>query len=134
MIYGKTKISRKEFLNRISWLIALPFLVVGGISIKRHKSLKQKSVVRLPLSIRQGVTFQDNIIVVKEKNRIRFLSSKCTHLGCKINSFENNEFTCPCHGSTFAINGKSTKGPAAEPLKELAFSVDNKSGEYIVKL
>jgi len=134
MIDEERKISRKEFLNRISWVIALPFVLLGGLSIKRHKSLQSESIVRIPTSIEEGVTFQNEFIIVKEKNEIRFLSSKCTHLGCKINSFENNKFICPCHGSTFTIEGKNTKGPAAKPLKELAFSINKENGEYIINV
>ena len=128
------KISRKEFISRISWLFALPFVFFGGLTIKRHRSLQRESIVRILPTIDEGVTFQDELIIVKDKNKIRFLSSKCTHLGCKINSFENNEFVCPCHGSTFTIEGKNTKGPAAKPLKELAFSIDKESSEYIVNV
>ena len=128
------KVSRKEFLNRISWLIALPFVFFGGLTIKRHRSLQSESIVRIPPTIEEGVTFQDELIIVKDKNKIQFLSSKCTHLGCKINSFESNKIICPCHGSTFTIEGKNTKGPAAKPLNELAFSIDKESGEYIINM
>ena len=133
-ISGKRNISRKEFLNTILWLIALPFILLIGMSVKRHRNLQNNSIVAVSKNINEGVTFHDKFIIVKKKDDIRFLSSKCTHLGCKITSFENNEFICPCHGSTFTIEGKSTKGPAAIPLKELAFSIDKESGEYIINM
>jgi Rieske Fe-S protein len=46
------------------------------------------------------------------------LSSICTHQGCQITGFDtgSEQFICPCHGSTFDVNGKVTQGPAGSPL------------------
>jgi Rieske Fe-S protein len=46
------------------------------------------------------------------------LSSICTHQGCQITGFDSSsgQFICPCHGSTFDVNGKVTQGPAGSPL------------------
>lgn len=42
-------------------------------------------------------------------------SSECTHTGCEIN-LRGNGYLCPCHGSTFTIEGKVTGGPAKQDL------------------
>lgn len=42
---------------------------------------------------------------------------KCPHRGCLVDyNKEKNEFICPCHGSTFNIEGKLLKGPATKDL------------------
>lgn len=48
-------------------------------------------------------------------------SSECTHTGCEI-ELHGGSFECPCHGSTFDIEGKNTGGPAKQDL--VAFTVD----------
>ncbi len=41
------------------------------------------------------------------------LSSKCTHLGCKVPYCESSgRFECPCHGTTFNLIGEYLTGPA----------------------
>jgi menaquinol-cytochrome c reductase iron-sulfur subunit len=41
----------------------------------------------------------------------------CTHLGCAYHWDERNKnFLCPCHTSTFGIDGKVLSGPAPRPL------------------
>ncbi len=46
------------------------------------------------------------------------LDATCTHLGCIVR-FDRGEqtWTCPCHGSRFAIDGTVLDGPAVEPLR-----------------
>lgn len=45
------------------------------------------------------------------------LSLRCTHLGCSITwDAEQNIFICPCHSSTFRMNGDVIKSPAPRAL------------------
>jgi Rieske Fe-S protein len=46
------------------------------------------------------------------------LSSICTHQTCTITGFGNSVFVCPCHGSTFDVNGRVTGGPAPASLHQ----------------
>ena len=46
----------------------------------------------------------------------------CTHLGCQIRP-SNTFFRCPCHGSTFTLDGDVVRGPAARPLARYALHV-----------
>jgi len=42
---------------------------------------------------------------------------QCTHLGCAYHWDEKQKnFLCPCHTSTFGIDGKVLDGPAPRPL------------------
>jgi len=45
------------------------------------------------------------------------LNALCTHKGCKVEwKGEASEFSCPCHGAKFALDGEVTNGPATEAL------------------
>ncbi|TAK65435.1 MAG: ubiquinol-cytochrome c reductase iron-sulfur subunit, partial [Bacteroidetes bacterium] len=45
------------------------------------------------------------------------LSPVCTHLGCTVRR-DGMAFRCPCHGSTYGMNGALLKGPAEHPLAQ----------------
>jgi Rieske Fe-S protein len=60
---------------------------------------------------------------------ITVLSSICPHLGCPINWHpDQSEFICPCHGGTFASDGKHTAGPPPRAMDPLEFEV---RGEHL---
>jgi len=46
------------------------------------------------------------------------LSSRCTHLGCVVNAYDEGSggCVCNCHGSVFAIDGRRLSGPAGSAL------------------
>jgi menaquinol-cytochrome c reductase iron-sulfur subunit len=55
--------------------------------------------------------------VVKIGAEVVAYGPQCTHLGCAYHWDErNNEFLCPCHTSTFSLEGSVTAGPAPRPL------------------
>jgi menaquinol-cytochrome c reductase iron-sulfur subunit len=65
--------------------------------------------------------------VVKLPNsQIVAFGPQCTHLGCAYHWDENrNYFLCPCHSSTFGIDGKVVSGPAPRPLDRYETKVEN---------
>ena len=42
-------------------------------------------------------------------------STECTHQGCQVRR-DSQGYTCPCHGSQFALDGTVERGPAQDPL------------------
>lgn len=53
------------------------------------------------------------------------LSAICTHAGCTVSYGKaSNNVVCPCHGSTFALSGAVTHGPATVPLRSFDTSFD----------
>ena len=42
-------------------------------------------------------------------------STECTHMGCEVRR-DSSGYTCPCHGSQFALDGSLRRGPAGSPL------------------
>ncbi|WP_397546748.1 ubiquinol-cytochrome c reductase iron-sulfur subunit [Rhodothermus marinus] len=59
-----------------------------------------------------------DMLVVNVNGTIRAFSAICTHQGCEIRDFQNNRFTCWCHGSQFDTSGQVVRGPASSPLPE----------------
>jgi cytochrome b6-f complex iron-sulfur subunit len=56
------------------------------------------------------------------------VNPNCTHKGCPVKWSENSKkFTCPCHDSEFAADGKVLKGPADKPLKTYAAKIEGDS-------
>jgi len=59
-----------------------------------------------------------------EQNVVAF-APQCTHLGCAYHWDEKEKnFLCPCHTSTFSIDGKVLTGPAPRPLDRLVTKID----------
>ena len=69
----------------------------------------------------------------KDSGRWIVLSSICPHLKCKVDYDANSrDFLCPCHGSTFDIDGSVTKGPSKKDLPDYSSQVTEDGG--ILKL
>lgn len=127
------KISRKKFFKWIFNLLLLPFAFLWYKSVKRQEAQQIQDVV-LPKELPKGVSFHNKVIVVNADNEFKIFSSRCSHLGCTINKIENENLVCPCHGSTYNLNGKVIKGPASNPMQELNYKIDSERGEIIVEL
>jgi cytochrome b6-f complex iron-sulfur subunit len=130
-----SQFSRKEFM-RISWIIVLlPVFWLWYSLVKRQRTTANLiEEIQIPSSLPQGLSFFDEVIAFKKDESVTFLSSRCSHLGCQIGSFENDELICPCHGSRFSVDGRNIMGPASQPLAKLSFRTDQKTGGFIVNL
>ena len=60
------------------------------------------------------------------------LTAVCTHEGCFVANFVNNQLVCPCHGSTFSLSGDVVVGPALLPLARYSTSLDAAKNELLV--
>lgn len=68
-------------------------------------------------------------------NKVRVLNSICPHLGCSVGfSGAKNGFFCPCHNSSFTIDGaiRDPKSPSPRAMDELEAEV-RPNGEVWVK-
>ena len=61
----------------------------------------------------------------------RALSSKCSHQGCTVRLLAGF-FQCPCHGSTYSIEGEVVRGPANQPLPE--YKITLRDGLVSIKI
>jgi cytochrome b6-f complex iron-sulfur subunit len=69
------------------------------------------------------------IVVVRDPAnaaKLIALNTKCTHAGCAV-EWKNKTFSCPCHGSQFAADGKVKKGPANKPLATVPVKLEGQS-------
>jgi Rieske Fe-S protein len=125
--------SRKEFIRLLAFLVAIPYILLAGLMINRQKTLSRKEKIPVAAPVNEGITIIDEIIAVRQSESVEFFSARCSHLGCRLNSVDQGEIVCPCHGSRFSAEGISIRGPAVKPLKKLKFEFDEILQEYLVE-
>lgn len=124
--------SRKKFLETVLLLFLLPIAWLVSSTIRKNKEWTIPSFIKVPDNFSKEVNFLNKVIVIKTAQQVNFLSSSCTHLGCRINKVENNELLCPCHGSKFNLKGEVIKGPATEALPNFPHSYNKDKKEFTV--
>ena len=136
------KISRRRFLGSTA-LVVLPVLC-GGCADK----LPEVAIVDLPAVVNQSVVIQlddfpelrsvggsivgmtngyANPIVIAhvESDRFAALDAICTHMRCTVQyNALNLSVDCPCHGSTYEVDGTVIGGPAPRPLRKFQVRSD----------
>jgi len=129
------KITRKKFIRILGNVLIFPIMYFWISGVRRHQSIDSSSKdLILPLDLPPGVSFRDPVIIFNKAGGFTVFSARCTHLGCMINHFENEQFVCPCHGSVFTTEGKSLKGPALKSLKKYNYSIDSENGKIIIHI
>lgn len=97
-------------------ILYLPRLILGRFK-KIETNIKD-------LAVGEGRIIEENgqrVAVYKsEAGKIIKLSATCTHLGCIISwDKKNKNWSCPCHGSRFDIEGRVLEGPAKKDLEKI---------------
>jgi cytochrome b6-f complex iron-sulfur subunit len=65
------------------------------------------------------------IVIRKDSTTVAALDAMCTHTGCTVEyASKNMDLECPCHGSTFDLNGNVTMGPALTNVKKFTAVLD----------
>jgi len=69
------------------------------------------------------------IVARVDANTLAACSAICTHKGCEV-EYDGNakEWSCPCHGSRFALDGQVTNGPAKKPLEQFKAALEVELG------
>jgi cytochrome b6-f complex iron-sulfur subunit len=119
------KISRRRFLALVGWGAVAG---VGGILGAAMLGFLYPNALKIPPSVfslgrpqdvlsSEGRVFlpSQKTFVEVSRGRVRCQTAICTHLGCTVNAVETG-FKCPCHGSTYDLDGRNTGGPAPLPL------------------
>lgn len=125
-----TSNTRRTFFKIAVLGIAAFFVFVWNKLILQHLNTIQHSKTVVPFNKNKVVSFFDNFIVVNQNETTTVLSTRCSHLGCKINELENGKLVCPCHGSEYDLSGKVVKGPAFKNLEVIPSKVIS-NGESI---
>ncbi|MBW1785257.1 MAG: Rieske 2Fe-2S domain-containing protein [Deltaproteobacteria bacterium] len=133
-------VGRRRFLNRL-WLIlggvVLVELVWVAISFLRPRKPPVNNegagevVTAGPVSdFEMGTVtaFQRGkfYLVRRAEGGFLAISRKCTHLGCTVPWVEEEKkFICPCHASSFDMNGSVVNAPAPRALDLFPVSIEN---------
>lgn len=120
-----TRLTRRGFFG---WGLAM-FSGMGSLIAFLAATLRMPLPSLLPGRSRQfrigeredfppGTTryFEDQqTFVFADQEGIFAMSATCTHLGCIVRR-EQQQFTCPCHGSRYDLTGRVLQGPAPKSL------------------
>jgi nitrite reductase/ring-hydroxylating ferredoxin subunit/uncharacterized membrane protein len=73
------------------------------------------------------------VLLVRTGERVYALADRCSHRGCSLHEGEliDDRVICPCHGSTFRLDGSIVKGPATSP--QPAFDVRTSEGKVEIR-
>lgn len=132
----KGRFSRRKFLGLSA---AVGFGVTGAPLLSScSKDLpevdKDKAIIEAKkLEPNSAFTFVDvgteksYVLVHLDSGEFAMYSAECTHRGCTVMyKAEEQHLVCPCHNSTFSLEGGYVvSGPAEEPLPELAVRIEN---------
>lgn len=139
-VVNKKKMSRRRFLALAGWGAVAG---AGGILAAAMGGFLYPNALKIPPSVfsigrpsdvlaSEGKVFlpAQKIFLEVARGRVRAVTAICTHLGCTVNAVETG-FKCPCHGSTYDLDGRNTGGPAPSPL--VYFQIyKGASGELLV--
>lgn len=117
---------RRRFLVRSLELLLLPLAGVVAGMLRRQAALPERQAASLLVEVppEPGVELAGPVIVCARAGRLSVLSSRCPHLGCRIDRVDGEALVCPCHGSRFAWDGSLQRGPATGPLQALPFAAE----------
>ncbi len=76
-----------------------------------------------------GTIVAGTLITQPTAGEFRGFRARCTHAGCALNRVQDGAALCPCHGSSFAMDGSVIRGPAVEPLAARPVTV--RGGEIV---
>ncbi len=135
--------TRRDFFGYSS-LIGLGATLLGGLYIslrtlwpKPGKASALRLEAGRPEAMSQGqvneTLYKDHgLWIIRTKTGLFALSSRCTHLGCKVRYVKSQkQFHCMCHGSLFDSMGQVVRGPAPRSLERVFISL-SKSGIILV--
>ena len=122
MALKNNKNSRRFFIKALGVTIGTACLGLWGSMVHLQQKNARKKTISVSLNDHREVLFHDDCIIINKDYPLVF-SSYCTHLGCRIQKFENGELICPCHGSAFDLYGNPLKGPAINSLEALEYDI-----------
>jgi menaquinol-cytochrome c reductase iron-sulfur subunit len=149
---GSNRISRRDFIKVTTGVIGGVIIAAIGVpvvdylidpALKENKAGAPIAIGKLE-DITVGTPFPFSFTITKvngwertassfggfilrkseDPKDILILSSRCTHLSCRVNWKEEAQaFVCPCHDAKFDPNGKVLGGPPPAPLGHFEYQV-----------
>lgn len=100
---------------------------VGDLTQFKTGKPEQVLYVRKWVDGWQKLTDKASVWLVKTgDDSVVAFNPACTHLACPYHwDGGADQFICPCHGSTFSIDGKVLSGPAPRPLDRYLTKIED---------
>ncbi len=132
--------SRRSFLNWLWIGLGLAALVEIGVLVNSFLTSRKPKTSQGDLGdvIKAGHVdnFKPNTVTAFPRGQFYLaclaehgflaISRRCTHLGCTVPwNAEQMRFVCPCHSSTFDINGDVIDPPAPRALDLFRVTIEN---------
>ena len=89
----------------------------------------EKIVATADVPVGSGVVVDGTLVTQPTAGVFKGFIARCTHAGCALSKVVNGAALCPCHGSTFGLDGQVLRGPALEGLRARAVAV--RGGEIV---
>ena len=74
------------------------------------------------------------VVLVRSSGQLYALDDRCSHRGCALHEGRltpDETLSCPCHGSTFRLDGSVVKGPATS--RQPAFDIRANGGNLEIR-
>ena len=112
--------TRREVLKLLSVVAGVVFALPGALEAATKLAIPLDKVDKLQKvggAIYLKIKGQDILFIRTAEDKISVLSPICTHKHCTVEYNPDEKLIiCPCHGSTYDLNGKVLKGPAKKDL------------------
>ena len=128
------QISRRDFMTRISLAGLACAELTACAGTPRYLGVAEGGVLALNRAEIEALLGEHSAIVVSAPGweeplvlsrdpdgAFQAVGSKCTHMGCQVRP-GGRFLTCPCHGSTFDLEGHVVRGPAVRALAQYRVS------------
>ena len=132
---GFSPVRRRTLRQLLMLSGAIPLAGVLVSLLRRVQAQQTPETLALPADLPEGLSVAGAVIVYQDgSGDLRAYSSRCTHLGCRIDRILDGEAACPCHGSRFRADGSVARGPAARPLDPVRLEPDKTTGGWIARV
>ncbi len=83
----------------------------------------QRMVAVAEVPVGGGTIVEGTLITQPSPGVFKGFIARCTHAGCALPRVTDGAAVCPCHSSSFGLDGEVLRGPATEPLRPRAVTV-----------
>jgi Rieske Fe-S protein len=135
MIPRRSTTDRRGALRRLGGCI-LGFLSTARLTLAQKKlalSLDKAEKLKTPGgSVILKIQGRDLLFIRDSEQSVHVLDPTCTHKRCTVEyNTDKQRIVCPCHGSTYSLDGKVLKGPAEKPLQAFDSTLDAQNNRII---
>lgn len=83
----------------------------------------QRLIAAADVPVGSGTIVDGTLITQPSTGVFKGFIARCTHAGCALSTVKDGAALCPCHGSSFGLDGQVLRGPAMESLRPRAVTV-----------